>query len=90
MKPTDNEVETAIVAAEAMRESGADEHHVAKTLLYQYQRLQDLEKIREAAENYLRFGQEEPMHAELVLAIEAARKTELRVTGVEEEDLGLG
>ena len=30
------------------------------------------------------------MHAELVLAIEAARKTELRVTGVEEEDLGLG
>jgi hypothetical protein len=90
MKPTDNEVETAIVAAEAMRESGADEHHVAKTLLYQYQRLQDLEKIREAAENYLHFGQEEPQHAQLVLVIEAARKTERQVTRAEEEDLGLG
>jgi hypothetical protein len=90
MKPTDNELETAIVAAEEMRASGADEHHVAKTLLYQYQRLQDLEKIRAAVENYLRFGQEEPQHAELVLAIESARKNEQRITGVEGEDLGLG
>ena len=90
MKPTDNELEIAIVTAEAMRESGADEHHLARTLLYQYQRLQDLEKVRVAAENYLHFGQEEPQHAELVLAIEAARQAEQRETGVEEEDLGLG
>ena len=45
MKPTANELEMAIVAAEAMRESGADEHHVARTLLYLYQRLQELEII---------------------------------------------
>jgi hypothetical protein len=44
--------------------------------LYLYQRLQGLEKVRAAAENYLHFGQEEPQHAELVLAIEAARQAE--------------
>lgn len=78
MKPTENEMEMAIVAAEAIRESGADEHHVARTLLYLYQRLQVLEQVHAAAEHYLHFGQEEPRHAELVLAIEAARKTEQR------------
>lgn len=90
MKPTANQLEMAIVAAEAMRESGTDEHHIAQTLLYLYQRLLDLEKVRAAAENYLHSGQEEPQHAELVLAIEAARQAEQHATGVEEEDLGLG
>ena len=90
MKPTNNELEIAIVTAEAMRESGTDEHHIAGTLLYLYQRLLDLEKVREAAENYLHFGQEEPQHAELVIAIEAAKQAEQRETGVEEEDLGPG
>jgi len=90
MKPTDNEVEVAIVAAEAMRESGHDEHHIAKTLLYQYQRLQDLEKVRMAAENYLQSGQEKPLHAVLVLALEAAGKTGQRESGIEEEAPGPG
>jgi hypothetical protein len=90
MKPTANELEMAIVAAEAMRESGADEHHVAKTLLYLYQRQQYLEKVRAAAENYLHSGQEEPQHAELVLTIEAARQAEQLESGVDGEDLGLG
>jgi len=76
MKPTANELEIAIVATEAIRESGADEHHVAKTLLYLYQRLQDLDKVRTAAENYLQSGQEEPQLAELVQAIDAARQAE--------------
>jgi hypothetical protein len=90
MKPTANELEMAIVAAEAMRTSGTDEHHVAKTLLYLYQRLQGLEKVFAAAENYLQFGQEEPQHAELVLAIDAVRQAEQHESGEEGEDLGLG
>jgi len=90
MKPTANELEMAIVAAEAMRESGADEHHVARTLLYLYQRLQELENVRAAAENYLHSGQEERRHAELVQAIEAARQAEQRESGVEGENPGPG
>ena len=75
MKPTDNELEMAIVAAEAMCESGKDEHHVGKTLLYLYQRLQDLEKVRAAAQEYLDSGQQGPQHVELEVAIESARQS---------------
>jgi hypothetical protein len=76
MKPTDAELEIAIVAAERMRETGEDGHHVAQSLLYLYQRLQHLEKIRAAAEACLEFDREEPRHAGLALAIEAARTAE--------------
>jgi len=76
MKPTDAELEIAIVAAEHMRETGEDGHHVAQSLLYLYQRLQHLEKIRAAAEVCLDFGREEARHAGLALAIEAARAAE--------------
>lgn len=85
MKPNDKELEMAIVAAERMRESGADEHHVAKTLLYLYQRLDKVEKVLLAAENYLHSGQDEPRHAELILAIETAKTTEDREAGAETE-----
>jgi hypothetical protein len=75
MKPLDAELEMAIVAAEGMLEASEDEHHIAKSLLYLYQRLQHLEKIRAAAEDCLASGQE-PRHAGLVRAIEAARAAE--------------
>ena len=89
MKPTASELEIAIVAAERMRASGSDEHHVAHSLLYLYQRLQKLEKVCSAASNYLYFGQEEPQHAELVLALEAVKQQEQRETGETPEDTGL-
>jgi hypothetical protein len=76
MKPTDAELEIAIIAAEHMRETGTDEHHVAKSLLYLYQRLDKLEKVLAAAEDYFHFGQEEPQYSALVHAIEVAREAE--------------
>jgi len=88
MKPTENELEIAIVAAERIQESGTDEHHIAKALLYLYQRRLELEKVYEAAEHYLHTGQEEPQRAALVLAIEAIRHAEPRKTGAKEEDPG--
>ncbi len=75
MKPTDNELEMAIVAAETMCESGEDEHHVGKTLLHLYQRLQTLEKVCAAAQDYLDSGQQGPQHVQLEVAIETARQT---------------
>ncbi|MEN8108120.1 MAG: hypothetical protein ABFS22_08955 [Pseudomonadota bacterium] len=89
MKPTDNELEMAIIAAERMRETGEDEHHIARSLLYLYQRLQDLENVLDAAESYLDFDQEEPQHAELVLAIKAASDAEERQLGETRETTGL-
>ncbi len=73
MKPTDAELEIAIIAAERMRETGTDEHHLAKSLLYLYQRLDKVEKVLSAAEHYLHSGREESQYDALVRAIEAAR-----------------
>jgi len=74
MKPTDNELEIAIVAAERLCETAADEHHVAKSLLYLYEQLDRLEKVRVAAEDFLHSGQEDPQYDALVRALEAARE----------------
>ena len=90
MKPTDNELEMALVAAKTMRTRGTDEHHVATALLYLYQRQQDLEQVRAAAESYLDSGQDEVQQAELVRAIEAARENEQRAMGMEGRDPGPG
>ena len=89
MKPTETELEIAIIAAEQMRDLGKDKHHIAKSLLYLYKRLQTVERIHKAAERYIHFGQEEPQHAELVMAIEAARRAEEKEAGTEKESLGL-
>ncbi len=72
MKPTDNELEMAIVAAERMCATGDDEHHVAATLLYLYERLQVLEGVRAAARDFLHSGQEDPRYDLLVRALENA------------------
>jgi len=90
MKPTDSELQIALNEAERLRASEEDEHYLGKCLLYLNQRLEDVEKVREAAESYLYFGQEEPLHAELLLAIEAAKEAEERASGEEEGDFGLG
>jgi hypothetical protein len=81
MKPNDNELEMAIVAARAMRTSDEDRHHVAASLLYLYQRQQDLERVRRAAENYLDSGHNEAQRAGLEQAIGIARANELRRSG---------
>ena len=79
-KPSDNELEMAIVAAEQMLESGQDDHHVARTLLYLYQRQQDLEMIREAAGHLVRSGQDESRLASLAEAIDTARRNDAQRT----------
>ena len=58
-KPTANELEMAIFAAEQDLNSGQDAHHVATALFYLYRRQQDLEMIRDAAERLVQSGQDE-------------------------------
>ena len=81
VKPNENELEIAIVAAEQRLGSGQDEHHLAMALLYLYQRQQDLERIRDAAEHLLRSARDESRLASLAETIETARASENRRTG---------
>ncbi|MGD2136763.1 MAG: hypothetical protein PVJ66_00400 [Gammaproteobacteria bacterium] len=90
MKPTDAELEIAIVAAERMLETDEDEHHVAMSLLYLYQRLQHLENIRAAAEACLDSGEAESRRDGLKLAIDAARAAADAETRGGGEDPGPG
>lgn len=82
-KPTENELEIAIVAAEQRLERGQDEHHVAAALLYLYQRQQELEIIRDAAEYLLLSAQDEDRQESLAETLNAARSNEAQRTARE-------
>ena len=66
-------LEMAIVAAEQLLDSGQDEHHMAAALIYLYQRLQDLERVREIAGLLAASGPDQERMTELAGALEAVR-----------------
>lgn len=88
MKPSADELNEALAEAERLRAGGADAHHLAKTVLYQHERLHHLEEVRRLAERLMNFGQDEHDHALLVRALDAARRAEERA-GTEARDFGL-
>ena len=73
LKPSKQELEHALAAAEYLRARNNDAHDIAKSLLYLDERNRYLEKVFEAAELYLRFGQGPTEHARLLRAIETAK-----------------
>lgn len=81
MKPTVEELRQALAEAERLRETNRDEHFLAKSLLYQHARLEQLEEVRRRAERLVNFGQDEHEHAQLIRVLEAARKAEERAQG---------
>ena len=89
LKPTEDELQAALAEAERMRDKNEDPHHLAKALQYLDHRVRCLEKVFDAAKNYLHFGQEEREHAVLFKAIEAARTEEMHDRAEEDETLGL-
>ena len=90
MKPSESEYIQALSQARRQRDEGDDPHFMAKALLYQAHRLEALEKVVQAAELYMRFGQGEHEHAALLRALEQARRVADLESGKAEEDLGLG
>lgn len=72
-KPTEQELQEALHHAALMRETGADEHYIAKAILNLNYRNKKLEKVLEHAERYLR-GEDPQEHSRLVHAIEEAKK----------------
>ena len=90
MKPTEAEVKEAVTEALRMRAAAEDPHTLAKTVLYLQRRVESLEKVCRTADLYLHFGLPEKEHADLVRALEEAKRVEAEQIGVEVEDLGLG
>lgn len=90
MKPTLEELHQAMTEAERLRAAGEDKHHLAKTLLYQQERLNYLEDVCLRADRLVKFGLDEQEHALLIKALDAARHAEEEATGGTEGAFGLG
>lgn len=86
--PTAEELNEALDDAERIREQG-DPVHLARALFYLHRRNGFLEKVFQAAELYVQFGQEEHEHSMLLKAIEEAREQELHDSGSEGNEIGL-
>ena len=89
MKPTPEQIRSALAAAEAMRERGEDPDALALTLLYLKRHCERLEPVFLHAERYVGFGQDEGEHRQLVRAIETARRGEAKEAGADAQDFGL-
>jgi len=74
-KPTKEQMEQALAAAERLRDLDLDEDHLGRSLLYLHQRQLLLERVFEAAKHYLHGGHDEHEHARLVQAVDAARRS---------------
>ncbi|MBI5039707.1 MAG: hypothetical protein HZB57_00375 [Gammaproteobacteria bacterium] len=89
MKPTLEELHQALTEAQRLRAAGEDTQHLAKTVLYQQERLRYLEDVYLRAERLVQFGLDEHEHALLVKALDAARRAE-EAASKSAETLGLG
>lgn len=89
MKPTEEELEAAFAAAKRMRDEG-DPDHVHKALAYLQYRTEILENLTEHAVRYVKFGMDEREHSLMVKAVERLREFDLKQSGEEPEEMGLG
>ncbi|MCU7918830.1 MAG: hypothetical protein KZQ99_10475 [Candidatus Thiodiazotropha sp. (ex Dulcina madagascariensis)] len=83
--PSDDEIHQAIQAAQGLVGKARPGDVLGRTLLYLHHRNQRLEQIADLLERYLRFGQPDNEHSQLVQLMEG-----LREEGREEksEDIG--
>lgn len=88
-KPTEEELELALMEAKLMRERGEDPCYVAKALLNCNYLSGFLREVYKAAQEYLHTGQTESGHSRLLRAIEKVRQAEDRDAHVERPSLGL-
>ncbi len=89
MKPTVNQIDAALVAAEELRDLGVDKDHLGESLLYLHRRNVLLEELLTHVELYLRFGQPEEEHAKLNRLLDKIRYQSQRESGEEAERMGL-
>jgi CBS domain-containing protein len=81
LRPTDDEYAVALRTAETLHVEARDPRYLGKAMLYLDQRRQFLEKVLELADRFLRTGQDEQTHAQLLKAIHAAKRVEEHAQG---------
>jgi len=86
--PSKEELAAALAEAVRLRESGNDEHHLAKTVLNLNYRNHQLEKVMACAKHFLHSGLASEEHTALVKSIEEAEQAN-RQAGYERQDFGL-
>ena len=87
LKPTLEETQAALEAANAMQNAGIDSADVGRCLLYFHERNLHLERVYAAVERYLHSGLAEREHAQLLKLLEQARDSERHWT--HEDDGGV-
>ncbi|MEJ2180911.1 MAG: hypothetical protein P8Y28_10855 [Gammaproteobacteria bacterium] len=78
---TDNERSQALETAGMLRETGNDDHYIAKTVLNLNYRVKQLETVYRATERYLHSGMSITEHQNLENAIKKYRTLENRTSG---------
>lgn len=89
-KPTAEQLQTALTEAIHLRETGQDTHYLARALLNLNYRMEALEKVLEAADRYLHFGEDVHARSNLLKTIEAAKTLTTRTQNADShDDMGL-
>lgn len=88
-KPSNAIYIEALNYAELLRESENDPHSMAHMILYLAERNRKLETVTEAANAYVRFGQDSQLHAKLVIALEKFGDYEVEANTMKDLKLGL-
>lgn len=89
LKPGEAVYQRALEHAELLRETDNDPSKLAHVLLYLAERNEKLQAITDAAEEYIRFGQDQHLHAQLLKAIEAFKDYEVETEEMEDPCFGL-
>ncbi len=88
-KPSETVYSEALNSAELIRESGKDLHSLAHTVLYLAERNEKLAAIATAAEAYIRFGQDQQLHTNLLRALRQFENYEVEAETMENAKFGL-
>lgn len=76
MRPSDQQIEIALKAAERMHSHDLDPHYLSRTLRFFYARNQSLEELLLHADRFLRFGMSEQEMAQLRRLVIKLREAE--------------
>jgi len=88
-KPSELELKTALAQAASMREAGTDPYFMAKSLLSHHYRLGLLEAVYKSLERYIRSGQAESEHSQLLKVMDKVRQAEDHTARSHPNDFGL-
>lgn len=88
-KPNAKLINNALHYAETLRDIDDDHHGLAHVLLYLAEYSRQLKLVADAAEQYIRFGQDAQLHTHLTIALEKLSTYELEAETMEPPRFGL-